>query len=359
MSQNQSWQSRSNHLCSKLGIRVPILLAPMAGACPVLLSSAVANQGGLGACGVLLMKPAAIAKWASEFKAQSNGAFQMNNWIPDPPAVRNAKHETEIKNFIARWHLETNSERVPADPPDFESQAEAMLAARPRAISSIMGIYAEDYVSRMKAAGILWLATATTVEEARIAHEAGADAIVAQGFEAGGHRGTFVAEQAEETAAGLFSLLPAIVDSVPIPVIATGAIADCRGVAAALMLGASAVQIGTGFLRTPEAALPSTWSDAIGESDPDNTQLTRAFSGRLGRSIATEYVMAANSSDAPASAPYPVQRSLTSAMTAKARRGNDLARMQAWAGQSGKLAANRPAADIVNDLWQGALQLLP
>ena len=127
-----------------------------------------------------------------------------------------------------------------------------------------MGLYPPEFVSRMKARGVKWFATVTTVAEAKAARDAGADAIIAQGMEAGGHRGAFDAARCESGMVGLFSLLPAVVDAVDVPVIAAGGIADARGVAAALVLGASAVQIGTGFLRTPEAKLPAAWADAIG-----------------------------------------------------------------------------------------------
>jgi nitronate monooxygenase len=198
----------------------------------------------------------------------------------------------------------------------------------------------------------------TTVAEAKAAEAAGADAIVAQGMEAGGHRGAFEAGRAEAGMVGLFSLLPAIVDAVRVPVIATGGIADARGVAAALILGASAVQIGTGFLRSPEAKLPSAWADAIGRAAPEETMVSRAFSGRAGRSIATAYARAAAGADAPAPAPYPVQRGLTQAMRDQASRDNDIDRMQAWAGQSAGLALSLPAGEIVRRLWEGAEALL-
>ena len=355
----QSPRDRAQAFCARFGLRLPILLAPMAGACPPALSIAVANAGGLGACGATLMQPKDIADWVAAVRAKTNGGFQLNLWVPDPPPQRDAAAEKAVRDFLAAW-----GPPVPADagdfaPPDFAAQCDAMLAARPAVVSSIMGLYPAPFVARMKAEGVAWFATVTTVAEAKRAVEAGADAVVAQGMEAGGHRGSFEQGYAEATMAGLFALLPAIVDAVKVPVVATGGIADARGVAACLVLGASAVQIGTGFLRAPEAGLPSAWSDAIAAALPENTIVTRAFSGRAGRTYRTPFVTAASAADAPKPAPYPVQRGLTLAMRSAAAKSNSIDGMQAWSGQAGWLAEARPAGDIAQNLWGGTQALLP
>ncbi|HVW00322.1 MAG TPA: nitronate monooxygenase, partial [Planctomycetaceae bacterium] len=157
---------------------------------------------------------------------------------------------------------------------------------------------------------------------------------------------------------GLFALIPATVDAVKLPVVAAGGIADARGIAAALTLGAHAVAIGTGFLRCPEAKIAPAWADALARTAPEDTTLTRAYSGRAGRSIATDYVRAAGAADAPAPAPYPVQRGLSAGMRAAAQKQGDVQRMQAWAGQSAALAQAEPAAKVVEELWHGAQELL-
>lgn len=333
-------------------------MAPMAGACPPSLAVAVGNAGGMGACGALLMQPAAIIKWASDVRASTNGAFQLNIWVPDPNPRRDAEHEAAVRAFLADWGPEVPPEAADAQLVDFERQCDAMIDAGPHVISSIMGLFPDDIVERIKAANIKWFATVTTVAEAIAAEAAGADVVIAQGMEAGGHRGAFNAGDAEAGMVGLFSLLPAVVDQVNIPVVATGGIADARGVAAALLLGASAVQIGTALLRAPEAAIAASWAKAIAEAKPEQTMATRAFSGRLGRSIRNAYAVAASSVDAPAPAPYPIQRNLTQAMRTEAVQHDDIARMQAWAGQSAYLARAEPATEIVTSMWEGAQKLL-
>ena len=350
--------ARASDFCEAFNLRLPILMAPMAGACPASLAIAVANAGGLGGCGALMMQPNAIRAWASEVRAGSNGAFQLNLWIPDPPPKRDSAAEDAIRAFLGNWGPEVPREAADAAPPDFAGQCEAMLEVGPPIISSIMGLYPKDFVARMKERGIKWFATATTVAEAREAEDAGADVIIAQGMEAGGHRGAFDASHAETRLVGLFALLPAVADAVKVPVIATGGIADARGVAAALVLGASAVQVGTGFLRCPEAKVAGALADAIGRTRPEDTMVSRAFSGRPARTIATAYVRAAAAPTAPVPAPYPVQRALTQAMRDAAIKADDIDRMQAWAGQSAALAQPEAAGEVVRRLWQGAQELL-
>ncbi len=353
---------RANDFAKRLGLQIPVLLAPMAGACPASLSIAVANAGGLGACGVLLMSPDQIAQWAQAFRAASSGHFQLNNWVPDPPPRRDAINESRIQSFLCSWEREMGHDGDPSSdtssPLDFSAQCDAMIAVEPAVISSIMGVFPPPMVAEMQRRGILWFATATTVAEAIHAAQAGADVIVAQGMEAGGHRGAFQAAEAERSLVGLFSLLPAIVDAVNVPVVATGGIADARGAAAALLLGASAVQIGTGFLRATESGIPSAWADAIAQTLPEDTVATRAFSGRLGRAIKSRYVDAASAEGAPLPAPYPVQRGLTQTMRQAANSRNNIDAMQAWAGQSARLAKAMPAAAIIDELWDEAQSLL-
>ena len=349
---------RVQAFCGRFRLRLPILLAPMAGACPVALSVEVAKAGGSGACGALPMKPEEMVTWANDFRSATGGPFQMNLWIPDAAPVRDAVHEAKLRGFLERWGPAVPEDAGDAVPLDFELQCEALLEIAPPVVSSVMGMYPAPFVHRLKERGVAWWANVSTVAEARAAAEAGAQAVVVQGMEAGGHRGSFDAGRAEHGMVGLFSLLPAVADAVSIPVVATGGIADGRGVTAALMLGASAVQIGTGFLRSPEAAIHPAWANSLARTAPEDTVVTRAFSGRAGRSIATDYALAAAGPGAPVPASYPVQRGLTQGMRAAAVRHGDVQRMQAWAGQSAALARAEPAGHIVRRIWKEAVDLL-
>lgn len=337
--------------CERFGTSVPVLEAPMAGACPPELAAAVANAGGMGANGVVLDGPAKIADWVSRFRTMSDGALQLNIWLPDEPV------DAPDRVAAATAFLETfGSPGADAEGPDFDAQCEAMLEAAPTVVSSIMGLFPPEYVTRLHERGIAWFACATTLADALAAQEAGADAVVAQGMEAGGHRGTFDPATAEATTVGLMALVPRFADALDVPVVAAGGIADGRGVAAALALGASAVQVGTALLRSPEAGIDAEWAKSLDGLGPEHTTPTRAYSGRLGRAIATPFVQAWAADGGPRPAPYPQQRRLVG----RFRRGGaeSVDRVNMWAGQSAALARAEPAGEIVTRMWSDARAIL-
>ena len=265
---------RATAFSTRYGLKSPILLAPMAGASPASLSIAVANAGSMGAMGALLTPPAGIRAWVEEFRANSRGPFQLNVWIPDPPPRREAHVEARMRAFLANWGPAVPAEAANAAMPDFAAQLETFIELKPTAVSSIMGVFPERFVARLKDKGIAWFATATTLAEARAAQAAGADAIIAQGYEAGGHRGAFDQAAAERQGVGLVALVPRLADhlacrSLPPAVSATAAASPRRS-----RSEPARSPIGTAFLRCPEAHTHPAWAGALADLEPEHTTLT-------------------------------------------------------------------------------------
>jgi nitronate monooxygenase len=331
----------------------------MSGASPPVLARAAARAGGMGGCGTLRETPERIAEWMVEFRSGAPaGAVQLNTWIPEPPGFPDEQRQELIRgaeSFLGRFG-EPGTAPSPGSPPDFHAQCEAMLAARPTVISSIMGVFDAEYVRRLHAAGIAWFACATTLPEALAAQNAGAGAVVAQGTEAGGHRGSFDQEQTAGVDSALFALLPHFADHLSVPVIAAGGVGDGRGVAAALALGASAVQVGTALLRTPEAGIPANWSAALDGAGPDAMTTTRAYTGRLARAVSTPFLREWQRVDAPRPARFPDQSALVGRWRAAGAAGVEVDNY--FAGQSAALATTDPAEDVITRMWDEASAII-
>lgn len=308
---------RSAAFTRKLNCTCPIVLAPMASISGTDLSASVMAAGGVGGCGAVTMAPKQIRAWARELRERSAGPYQINLWVPGAPHSHDPKIEEGQRAFLRKWGPQPHClDSVPL--PVYEEQCQAVLEARPTIASSIMGLFKPSFVDQLKSAGIAWWATITTAKEARDAVDAGADAIIVQGLEARGHRGAFDPEEALTHQVGLFALLPHVCDAVSVPVIAAGGIADGRTVAAALTLGASGVQIGTGFLCTDEAKMPDVYRDHLNALKPHNAVLTASFTGRQGRVVNNSFVQASRNIDAPPSLPFPEQFLLTQTMREEA-----------------------------------------
>ncbi|MFC4589127.1 NAD(P)H-dependent flavin oxidoreductase [Sphaerisporangium corydalis] len=351
-------RQRAQAFCDRFGLVLPILQAPMSGSSPPELAVAVAEAGGMGAAGVLRDTPERIAEWAERFRAGSSGALQLNIWIPEPPVAdqgERRRRSDDARMFLARFGAP--GEEGGPGALAFPDQCEAILAARPAVISSIMGLFEPAYVRRMHDQGIAWFACANTLEDALAAEEAGADAVVAQGMEAGGHRGAFRQEDAERTDVGLFAMIPWFADHLRVPIVAAGGIADGRGVAAALTLGASAVQVGTALLRCPETGISARWAASLDGLAPEDTMTTRAYSGRLARAVPSAYLKAWTEPDAPRPARFPDQLQLVNQW----RRGDaeSVDPGNHWAGQSAALATPDPAGEVITRMWREATTLLP
>lgn len=333
---------------------IPILQAPMVGASSAQMALAVSEAGGLGSLAAGAMAPADIGPAVTELKARTAAPFGVNLLMA--PAAR--PDPTEVDAAIARlapWYAALG-EPPPASPndfaPDFQAQLAALTDAAPAVASFTFGILAPDQVRALQAAGSYVVGTATTVAEARAWAEVGADGVCAQGFEAGGHRGHFLAE-AEASLVGTMALVATIMTAVDLPVIAAGGIMDGRGVAAALALGASAVQMGTAFLRADEASLSAPWRRALETVGEDATRLTRAFTGRHARGIENRFMrdMRSVEGDVPA---YPVQNRLTQPLRAAAARAGEAEMISLWAGQGVALAKSGQAGQMVLQWWEEA-----
>ena len=348
----------SNRLVNLLGLRVPIIQAPMAGATTPALAAAVSNAGAMGSHGCAMHSASALADDLEAIRAATNGSYNVNFFVHPEPAF-NPEDAQPLRKMLEPFYREFGAdvpEVAPPIPTFDEARLEVLLAAPPPVVSFHFGLPAPDMVARLKAAGARILSSATTPAEARWLERGGADAIIAQGYEAGGHRGTFVPPY-EVGNIGTMALVPLVVDAVNVPVIAAGGIADGRGVAAAMMLGASGVQIGTAFLSCPEAATASVHRDALLNSSEAPTALTSGFSGRPARGIENRFMreMAGREDELP---PFPIPNGLTGPLRRDSAAQNNPDYLPLWAGQAYALNRAMPAAELVEVLANEAAALL-
>ncbi|WP_395671261.1 NAD(P)H-dependent flavin oxidoreductase [Phenylobacterium sp.] len=336
------------------GLEIPILQSPMLGASDGALALAVSEAGAMGALAAAGLAPDEIGPAVATLRAASDRPFSVNLLIVPRVAPEPAEVDAALAR-LAPWYAELGLE-PPAAPnqfaPDFDAQFAAVLAAAPPVASFAFDVLAPARVKALQAAGTLVIGTATSVAEARAWAAAGADGICAQGAEAGGHRGTFLAE-GEGSVVATLALVPAVLAAVDLPVIAAGGIMDGRGVAAALTLGAAAAQMGTAFLLSDEATVSAPWRAAIEGAGDDPTRLTRAFTGRYARGIENRFMreMRALEGEVPA---YPVQNRLTQPMRAAALAAGDAQMMSLWAGQGVRQAEAGPAGELVRRWWAEA-----
>ncbi|MDA8523054.1 NAD(P)H-dependent flavin oxidoreductase [Acidovorax sp. NCPPB 4044] len=343
-------------LPSTLGLRLPVFQGPMTGADTPALAAAVSEAGGLGMLGCGMRSPAAMADAAAEVRRRTDRPFGMNLFVQDTPRPDDATVQAALARLAplyARFGLEP---AVPAQwCEDFAAQFEALLQARPAVASFTFGILPAAQVERLHTAGCTVVGTATTVAEARAWEAVGADAVCASGLEAGGHRGTFLGGF-DAAMVGTLALVPQCVDALAIPVVAAGGIMDGRGIAAALALGAQAVQMGTAFLVCDESGIAPAYRQALATARETDTRTTRTISGRPARGIVNAMMdtLAADEDAVPA---YPVQNALTGALRKAAAAQGDAQYLSLWAGQGVALARPQPAAALVERLeaeWRAA-----
>ncbi|HSN20392.1 MAG TPA: nitronate monooxygenase [Usitatibacter sp.] len=335
-----------------LGTELPILQAPMAGVQLGALAAAVSEAGGLGALPCALIDPATMAKELALIRSRTSKPFNVNFFChaqPAPDAEREASWRRALDPYYRELGIDPAS--IPAGPgraPFSAEAADALEPFRPAVVSFHFGLPAPELLARVKGWGSKVIASATTVEEARWLEAKGVDAVIAQGMEAGGHRGNFLASDLT-TQVGTFSLVPQVVRAVNVPVIAAGGIADANGVAAALALGASAVQLGTAFLLCEEATTSALHRAALKSEAARHTALTNLFTGRPARGIVNRIIRELGPLN-PQAPEFPLATAAIAPLRAKAeaRGSGDFSPL--WSGQNATGCREVPAARLVREL---------
>jgi nitronate monooxygenase len=343
-----------NRLTAKLGIDYPIIQGPLGGLSSQRLTAAVSNFGGLGSFGAHSLAPDQINEVIAQIRSLTAKPFAMNLWVSMEDEGTRTSDESAFHRSLATLavHLEAlgapRPNYQPYSPARFEDQARVVLDAKVPVFSFIFGIPPRDILEECRAKGIVTIGTATTPDEATALEEAGVDAIVASGFEAGGHRGSFL-WPAEDSLIGTMSLVPRVVDRVEVPVIAAGGIGDARGVVAALALGAEGVQMGTVFLACEESGASRLHRKALRGPDAGQTGLTRGFTGRLARGIRNRLMEELNRPETE-HLPYPLQRGLVRNLSTAAEAAGRADLLPLWAGQSATLSRCTDVVTLLGSL---------
>jgi nitronate monooxygenase len=344
-----------NEFTRRLMLDAPIVQGPFgSGLSSVDLTVAVSESGGLGSFGVHHLDGAGIRDVAAKIRARTRRAFALNLWMPlgdsDEPELSDAQWNAALA--LLKPYFEELRVPLPVRParfgPRFDEQLETVIELAPPAFSFIFGVPSPVVLERCRRAGILTVGAATTADEAKLLGDAGVDAIVATGFEAGGHRPSWLREP-ETCLTGTLALLPQVLDVAMVPVIAAGGIADGRGIAAVLVAGAAAAQIGTAFLACEESNAAPLHRNKLFSADARRTSLTRAFTGRLARSIHNEFIDAAQEAE-KSIAPYPVHAWLTAQLRAAALAAGRADIVSLWSGQAAPLLKHRRARELFESL---------
>lgn len=347
------WPECARKFCKGPGITHPIIQAPMAGGLvtPELVA-AVSNAGGLGSYPGGYVAPDALDSGIKKIKELTERPFSVNLFIPEesPPA---AAPSPRVAKKLSEMAAEVGAPEPGAPAKEgytFEDQIAVVIDNDVPVFSFTFGMPDASQIKMLRSRGVAVIGTATSVAEARRLEEAGCSAVVAQGIEAGGHRGTFP-DTPHLPMTGTMALVPQIADAVNIPVVASGGIMDGRGIVAALALGASAVQMGTAFLSAAEASVPEVWLRSIEESDDTSTVLTRVYTGKYARGIRNRFFeeLVGLEDEVPH---FGIYQSLTAPVRAAAKAKGDARFMSLWAGQAAPMSRRRPAGELVEILTQ-------
>ena len=354
-----AWPDR--RLADLLQVEHPLVLAPMAGLGTAELAAAVCQAGGLGSIGCAVMRPEAVMQAIGKLRSLTKRPINANFFCHSPARPDPQREQAWLERLEPYYRELGIGLSRPIARTDFPPFGDAVCtvveACRPEVVSFHFGLPEPSLLARVKAAGCRVLSSATTVGEARWLEERGADAIIAQGFEAGGHRGTFLAADMDAEMArqsGTLALVPQIVDAVAVPVIAAGGIADARAISAAFALGASGVQMGTAYLLCPEAATPPLHRRALRGPDAAATVLTNVFTGRPARALANR-VASEVGPISGAMPDFPLPMAALASLRSKAEEGGSIDFTPLWAGQAAALCREMPAGALTQALADEAL----
>jgi nitronate monooxygenase len=340
---------RDRRLLNLFGIEHPILQAPMAGASSPQMTIAVSEAGGLGAIAAAMLTPDSLRAELQVVQQGTGRPINVNFFVhKDPPidASREAAWRKRLADYYRELGVRADAGKdAPARAPFSAAMCDVVLEYKPKVVSFHFGMPDEAAVRRLKDAGILVMSSATTAEEARWLQDKGCDAVIAQGNEAGGHRGMFLTDDISRQA-GTMALVPQVVDAVKVPVIAAGGIGDGRGIVAALALGAAGVQVGTAFLLTPEARTTALHRAALKQANDNSTTLTNIFTGRPARGIVNRYIRGVGpmSPEAPA---FPLAAGAAQPLRAAAEAKGSTDFTPLWSGQAPTLAREMPSGALV------------
>lgn len=335
------------------GIERPVIQAPMAGVQTSALAIAVSRAGGLGSLPAAMLAPAALGAELAAIRKATDRPFNVNFFCHVPPApdpAREARWRETLAPYYRELGVDPPADAGAARAPFAESVAEIVEPFRPPVVSFHFGLPSPALLARVRSWGSKIISSATTVDEARWLEAQGVDAVIAQGLEAGGHRGSFLTADMT-TQLGIFALLPQVLGAVKVPVIAAGGVADARGVAALLGMGAAGVQAGTAFLLCPEATTSAVHRTALKSPQAVHTALTNLFSGRPARGIVNRIIrdLGPISDAAPA---FPLASGALMPLRAKAEAAGSGDFTSLWSGQNASGCREVPAGEVVRTLWR-------
>jgi len=339
-----------------IGIEIPLLQAPMAGAQGADLAAAVCEAGGLGALPCAMATTDDARAQIGVLRQRTDRPFNLNFFVhapPTPDPAREAAWRDALGPYYDMYGIDPAAVTDgPGRAPFDDAMCALVEETRPAVVSFHFGLPEAPLLARVKATGAKVLASATTAAEARALDAHGVDAIIAQGAEAGGHRGMFLSEDAGQQP-GLFALLPQVVDAVKVPVIAAGGIGDGRGIAAAFILGAAGVQIGTAYLFTPEATISALHRAALAKAQDGDTALTNVITGRPARSIVNRLIRERGPIN-PAAPAFPRAAFANAPLRAAAEKAGSADFSPLWSGQAAALGRAMPAGELTRVLWREA-----